>query len=106
VRIAGAEKLLAEAKTPSAESELHLVIASAIFFYRLPDAPALSHLLAVVQLGRVEWTVRSEVLMQVAELSRLAGRKADALIYYQMFLNENPLDPREYIVHQRMKGLE
>ena len=106
VRIAGAEKLLAEAKTPSAESELHLVIASAIFFYRLPDAPALSHLLAVVQLGRVEWTVRSEVLMQVAELSRLAGRKADALKYYQMFLNENPLDPREYIVHERMKGLK
>jgi hypothetical protein len=104
-RIAGAEQLLAYARTPAAGSELHLVIASAIFFYRLPDAPALPHLLAVVQLGRVEWTVRSEVLMQVAELSRLAGRKADALKYYQLFLKENPLDPREYIIHERMKGL-
>ena len=105
-RIAGVEKLLADAKTPSAESELHLAIASAIFFYRLPSAPALPHLLAVVQLGRVEWTVRSEVLVQLAELSRQAARKADALKYYQMFLKENPLDPREYIIHERMKGLE
>ncbi len=105
-RIAGVEKLLADAKTPSAESELHLAIASAIFFYRLPSAPALPHLLAVVQLGRVEWTVRSEVLVQLAELSRQAARKADALKYYQMFLMENPLDPREYIIHERMKGLE
>ncbi len=105
-RIAEAERLLAYAKTPSAESELHLVIASAIFFYRLPSAPALPHLLKVVQLGRVEWTVRSEVLVQVAELSRQAGRKAEALKYYQMFLKENPTDPREYIIRERMTALE
>ena len=105
-RIAGVEKLLASAKTPSAESELHLVIASAIFFYRLPAAPALPHLLAVVQLARVEWTMRSEVLVQVAELSRQAGQPAQAVKYYQMFLKENPTDPREYIIRERMAGLE
>jgi tetratricopeptide (TPR) repeat protein len=105
-RIARAEKLLAYARTPSAESEIHLVVANAMFFYRLPAAGALPHLLAVERLGRVEWTVRSEVLVQIAELSRLAGEKAQAVRYYRMFLKENPRDPRGYIIRERIAGLE
>ena len=47
MRLANAEKLLAHARTPAAQSEVHYAIADAIFFYRLPSAGALPHLLAV-----------------------------------------------------------
>jgi len=106
VRIARADQLLALAHTPSAACELHLVIANAIFFYRLPGGPTLPHLLAAVQSGRLDRAIRTEVLVQVAELSRLAGDKAQAARYYQLFLDENPIDFRCYIVRERLAAVE
>lgn len=104
-RIAAAEKLLANTRTPTAESELHYVIANAIFFYRLPSAGALQHLLAAERLGRLGWNERREVLVQIAELSRLAGNASQAAEYYRKFLNENPRDQRHYIVKERLEEL-
>jgi len=106
VRIARADKLVALARTPSAACELHLVIANAIFFYRLPDGPTLAHLLAAVRSDRLDRATRTEVLVQVAELSRLAGDKAQAARYYQLFLDENPIDFRCYIVRERLAAVE
>jgi hypothetical protein len=106
VRIAEAGKLLAHARLPSAESELHYAIANAIFFYRLPAAEALPHLLAAERLGRLDWPTRVEVLVQIAELSRLAGDKAQAAKFYRTFLAENPRDLRVYIVREHLAAVE
>jgi hypothetical protein len=105
-RIASAEKLLGHARNASAESELHLAIANAIFFYRLPAGGALPHLLAAERLGRLDWTARAEALVQIAELSRLAGDRAQAAKFYRTFLAENPRDLRHYIVKERLAEME
>jgi hypothetical protein len=105
-RLAEAEKLLAHARTPSAESELHLALADAIFFYRLPAGGALPHLLAAERLGRLDWTARMEALVQIAELSRLAGNRQQAAQFYRTFLKENPRDLRHYIVSERLAEME
>jgi len=105
-RIARAEELFASAHTPAATSELHVSIANAIFFYRLPAAGALPHLLAAERLGRLDSAARTEVLVQIAELSRLAGDKPQAARFYRTFLRENPIDLRRYIVKERLAAVE
>lgn len=105
-RLAAAEKLLAYARTPAAETEVHLAIADGIFFYRLPAGPALPHLLAAEKLGRLDWVVRMDVLVQIAELSRLEGNRAQAAKFYRQFLKENPRDLRHYNVQQRLAEME
>lgn len=105
-RLAETEKLLAQARTPSAQSDVHYAIANAIFFYRLPSSGALPHLIAAEQLGRMEWPTRIEVLIQIAELSRLGGNRAQAVKYFNTFLKENPRDLRTYVVRQRLAELE
>jgi len=105
-RVVAAEKLLAHAHTPSAESQLHLAIANAIFYHRLPAGGALPHLLAAEQLGQMDWIARGETLMEIAELSRLAGERAQAAKFYRLFLTENPRDLRHYIAKERLAGVE
>jgi hypothetical protein len=105
-RLAGAEKLLAHAHTAAAQSEVHYAIADAFFFYRLPAAGALPHLLAVERLGRLDWTARMDVLVQIAELSRLTGNRRQAAKFYRTFLAENPRDLRHYIVRERLAEME
>jgi tetratricopeptide (TPR) repeat protein len=101
-RLAEAEKLLAHAHTSAAQSDVHYAIADAVFFYRLPPAGALPHLLAAERLGRLDWTARAEVLVQIAELSRLSGNRPQAAQFYRTFLKENPRDLRVYIVKERL----
>ena len=105
-RLSEAEKLLAYAHTPAAETEVHLAIADAVFFYRLPAAGALPHLLAAERLGRIDWTLRRDVLVQIAELSRLTGDRPQAAQFYRTFLKENPRDLRDYIVTERLAEME
>ncbi len=105
-RLSEAEKLLVHARTPAAQSEVHVAIADATFFFHLPAAGALPHLVAAERLGRLDWATRSDVLVQIAELSRLAGDRAQAAKFYRTFLAENPRDLRGYIVRQRLAEME
>lgn len=105
-RLSQAEKLLAHARTPSAQSEVHLAIADATFFFRLPAGGALPHLLAAERLGRLDWAERMDVLVQIAELSRLAGQREQAAKFYRTFLQENPRDLRHYVVKERLAEME
>jgi raffinose/stachyose/melibiose transport system substrate-binding protein len=105
LRLARADKLLAFADTASARSNVHLAIAYAVFYYRLPAAEALPHLLAAEPLRRIDALLRADVLVQIAELSRLAGDKPQAARYYQTFLDENPNDLRRYLIRQRLAAL-
>ncbi len=104
-RVAAAEQLLGQARAPAAACELHYVIANAILFHRLPDAGALKHFVAAERLGRLGWNERREVLVQIGELSRLAGDEAQAAEYYRKFLTENPRDQRAYLIRERLEKL-
>ncbi len=104
-RVARATELLRFVRTPAAEAELRVVLSAAIFFYHLPSAEALPHLLAAVRLGRLDWTTRRDCVLQVAELSRLAGDRQQAAEYYRIYIAENPIDARVYTVRQRLAAL-
>jgi len=104
-RIAGAEKLLAAARGAPAESDLSLVLADAIFFYRLPAAEALPHLLVAEKLGQLDGPTRADVLVQIAEVSSLGGDIAQAKAFYDKFLDEFPRDQRHYMVGQKLAAL-
>lgn len=105
-RIARAAALLDLAKLPSAQSDLHYLLANATLFFQLPAAGALPHLLAAERLGCLDWPTRIDVLVQIAELSRLAGDRTQATRFYRIFLTENPRDLRVYVVRERLAELE
>lgn len=100
--VAAGEKLLAKAHLPAAESELHLVLADAIFYYDLPAARALPHLLAAERLGQLDAANRADVLVQIAEVSALAGDRAQARRFYETFLTDFPRDQRIFMVRQKL----
>lgn len=104
-RVAEAEKLVPRAHDPAARMQVELALGDAILFYRLPAATALPHLLAAERTGRLESVVRQDVLVQIAELSRLQGLNAQAGSYYEQFLQEFPRDQRHYMVKQRLAAL-
>jgi hypothetical protein len=105
-RLAAAEQLLAFARGPQAIVDLHLVIADAVFHYRLPDRLALPRLLAAERTGALDSATRGDVLVQIAELSRLEGDAAQARAYYDRFLAEYPRDARQFAVRQQLAVLD
>lgn len=105
-RLAETERLLALAKAPEAKGQLHILIAEAIFFYRLPEQQALPHLLAAEPLGGYDRVGRTDLLVQIGELSRLGGFNAQAAKYYRMYLEENPRDAANYTVRQHLAEVE
>ena len=105
-RLTGAEALLAVVREPQAESDLRSALAEAIFYYKLPVARALPHLLAVERLGKVDAVTRADVLVQIAEVSVLTGDKAQARVFYAKLLQEFPRDQRHTMVQEKLKALE
>lgn len=104
-RLAAAEKLLPFAHQATAVTDLRLVIADAVFHYRLPCKLALPHLIAAEQAGAMDAPTRADVLLQIAELSGAAGDAPRAIACYQKFLAENPRDSRHYPVWQKLAAL-
>ncbi len=105
-RVAEAEKLLARARDPRGESDLRCALAEAIFYYHLPAGRALPHLLVIERLKQVDAVTRADVLVQIAEVSVLAGDKAQAKVFYAKLLAEFPRDQRHYMVQQKLKALQ
>ncbi len=105
-RVAAAARLLAAAHDAAAESDLRLVLADAIFFYRLPIADALPHLLAAEKLGQLDGPTRADVLVQIAEVSSLLGRTAQARTFYEKLLAEFPRDQRHYMIRRKLADLD
>jgi hypothetical protein len=105
-RVAAAEKLQGYARSPAAVTELHLVIADAVFHHRLPENLALPHLLAAEKAGAMDVPTRGDTLVQIGELSRLAGDAERAAEFYRKFLAEFPRDSRQYAVRQKLAALE
>jgi hypothetical protein len=105
-RVARAERLIPLAKGPAAQSELHWLVAEAIFYYRLPDLSALPHLLAAEKLGRLDAVTQADVTIQIAEVSAIAGDVKQARIFYQKLLDGFPRDQRRYMVQQKLAALD
>lgn len=97
-RLAAAEALAPLALEPRAIAELHVVMADAVFFHRLPDLRALPHLVAAERTGALDGPTRADVLVQIGELSRLAGDNTAADRSYRAFLSGYPRDYRCYAV--------
>ena len=104
--MAKAERLIPVARGPAAQSELHWLVAEAMFHYRLPPLPALPHLLAAERLGRLDAVTHADVLVQIAELSLKAGNPAQARTYFQKLLDTYPRDQRGYMVKRKLAELD
>jgi raffinose/stachyose/melibiose transport system substrate-binding protein len=105
-RITRAERLLPHATAAQALGDLHLAIARAVLFYRLPPARALPHLIEADRLGLVEPGDADTVETQIIELSLLGGNDAQAMRYLRRFLRESPQDPRVYHFRELLASLE
>ena len=105
-RISRTGKLLDLARGPAAQTELHWLLAEAVFFYQLPAVQALPHLLAAEKLGRLDAVALADVTVQIAEVSVIAGDVKQARIFYQKLLDEFPRDQRWYMVQQKLAALD
>ncbi|MDB6169328.1 MAG: hypothetical protein JWM88_2192 [Verrucomicrobia bacterium] len=105
-RLAHVAGILATARTPAARSELHLLMADAIFYFGLPVADSLPHLSAAEKLGLLDGPARADVLVQIAEISAMTGDIAQARKFYQAYLAEFPLDQRQFMVREKLRALE
>lgn len=104
-RLAAADQLLPAAHQPLAVAELHLVMADAVFHYRLPDALALPHLLAAEQTAALDTATRADVLVQIGEIARLTGQREQAEHYFRIFLAEYPRDARQFPVRKQLAAI-
>lgn len=105
-RVARAERLIAVARGAAAQSELHWIVAEAIFHYRLPPLPALPHLIAAERIGQLEAATHADVLVQIGELSAQAGEDVQARAYFQKLLDTYPRDQRGYMVKCKLAKLD
>jgi hypothetical protein len=105
-RIAAAERLLGLARDPAARADMEVVIADAVFFYKLPAASALPHLVAAERAGALDGPARADVLVQIGVVSELCGDSARARASYGTFLAAFPSDHRQYAVRLRLAALK
>ena len=73
--------------------------------YRLQPARALPHLLAANQLALLDPPTAADVIVQIAEISALAGADAQAAVFYQKLLDSFPRDQRCFTVREKLKVL-
>ena len=97
-RIAVAETLLPRVTIPELQCDLHIVLGRARLFHGQPLAGVLAHLLAADRIGGLTGLKRAELQVQIAELSRRDGQRAQAREYFQRFMAENAVDARVYTV--------
>ena len=97
-RIAAAEALLPRVTIPELQCDLHIVLGRAQLFHGQPLGGVLAHLLAADRIGGLTGLKRAELQVQIAELSRRDGQRAQAREYFQRFMAENEVDARVYTV--------
>jgi ABC-type glycerol-3-phosphate transport system substrate-binding protein len=105
-RLSAAAQLRDLARSAPARTDLEILIADAVFHWRLPPLEALPHLLEAEKSGAMDPETRSDVLVQLGELSRLAGRWDDAQRHYRTYLALYPRDFRNYPVRRRLAGAD
>ena len=90
---------------PVVACDYRLLLGRAAQFYRLPDASALTHLLAAAR-GPVPAPARDDLWISIAELARENGRPDVAITYYRLFLRDSLQDARRLTVEERLAALE
>jgi ABC-type glycerol-3-phosphate transport system substrate-binding protein len=104
-RLRKAEGLLSLARTPDAAVDLHLLLAYACYFYRLPDELALTHLVEAERLGISDPPTRRETLVEIGEIAVKQGRRDMAERYLGAFLRENPIDVRGFTARRQLEAM-
>ncbi|MEZ5278216.1 MAG: tetratricopeptide repeat protein [Opitutaceae bacterium] len=104
-RLAAAGELLAKATGRDARRDLHLLMASAHFHYKLEDTGALPHLVAAEEEGVLDIGSRADVLVRIGELYVLAGQPGNAVPYYRRFVSEYYGDQRRYAVQKKIEAI-
>ena len=105
-RIAEGRKLLDLAFLPDSQRDINMILASAHFHYKLEPTDALPFLLAAEAGGNLDVGTRSDVLVRIGELLVLAGRKDEAIEYYQKFVADFYGAARRYAVEQKILAIQ
>jgi tetratricopeptide (TPR) repeat protein len=104
-RLAAAEASLQRLTLPSAQSDLHLLLARSTLFFAGSKEKALEHFIAARKLGIAPDRVRADTAFSTAELARELGRNQIAIECYTAFLQENPRDVRGWTARQALAAL-
>jgi tetratricopeptide (TPR) repeat protein len=105
-RLEDAERWGANLHDPRLRSDFHLAMGEAYLFHADQQEPALRHFLAAERLGIPDSNARGTVLVQIGELSRLAGQREEAVRAYRSFLRDFRRDPRMLKIQDRLEELE
>jgi len=101
-RVAAAEALLPRLTDPELRRDAHIVIGRAALFHEQPMDGVLAHLVEADRIGGLAILKRGELQLQIAELSRRAGRWEQARTYFQRFMDENDVDGRVHTVKVKL----
>lgn len=101
-RLAAAEALGGELTLPALQCDFHLAMGDAYVFFGDQREAALKHFTAAERLGITSSATRGTVLVQIGELARLTGGRAQAAQAYRKFLDDFPRDIRQQIVRDRL----
>lgn len=102
-RVAAAEALLAAVQVPELRRDLLIVIGRGRLFHGLPGV--LPPLIEAERIGGLAGVPRADLQVQIGELSRRAGERAQARVYFGKFLEENEVDPRVYAVRRELEAM-
>lgn len=90
----------------AARRDFHSLLGHALLLHELDAAGALRHLLAAIDAGVPESSVRYRgYVIRIAELARVTGEAETAREYYNRFLEEFPRDDRRHMIEQRLRDL-
>jgi hypothetical protein len=104
-RVAAAEALLPRLTIPDLRRDAHIVIGRASLFHAQPMAGVLAHLVEGDRIGGLTGLKRVELQLQIAELSRRAGRWEQARVFFQRFVDENDVDARVHTVKVKLEEI-
>lgn len=104
-RLAQADWFLSRAQDENTARDLHLVIAEVRLDHRLYDPETLKHLEAALAGPRLADDLRADLLIQCGRLAAKLDKPGLARLRFQMFLDENPKERRNYTVRQALANL-
>ena len=105
-RIAAAEALLPRVTEPGLRRDLHYQLGQATVFYRFPPEATLAHWLEVDRGGGLDGLAQEDLIVQIGELSRRAGRLGPAREYFERYLREHATNLRCVTVRLLLASLD
>jgi len=92
--------------SPDAQRGFHSLLSQVYTLQKLNPDKTLDHLFALEKVGVSSVDARKDLVVRLAEVSRLQNKKTLAIFYYEKFLNDYSWDSRRYSIQKRLETLK